>query len=266
MSHTLTKVLICILYTTSYVTSLYADDSSDFCSGLLNISNSPSNFESPCSVPLKHLVLELNYVYQKLNDQAGIQQNAPNAAIRIGLPSHNEFFIGPPTYISQTSAPKTGSSNTYFGLKHTINYSQKWVFAVENIIDTAGGSYAFGAQSWGTTFNAIANYNINDQFSLGGMLGISRQSDPEIIGGRSFNSVNPNLILSYTPNDTLSLYAEVYGQSKIAAALGAGFNVDAGLLYLFNPNILGYICAGQQLYNYLGDFTHYLNFGVSIMI
>jgi hypothetical protein len=232
----------------------------------LNISNSPNNFDTPCSTPFKHLIIELNYVYQKLNDQAGMQQNVPNAQIRIGLPSHNEFFIGPSNYISQTSAPKTGSTNTYFGLKHTINYNQKWIFAVEDIIETSGGSYAYGAQSWGTTFNAIANYNISDQFSLGGMLGISRQSDPKIIGGHSFNSVNPSLILSYNPNDKLSLYTEVYGQSKIAAETGAGFNFDAGVLYLFNPNILGYISAGQQLYNYLGDFTHYLNLGVSIMI
>ncbi|KTC78900.1 transporter [Legionella cherrii] len=262
MKSTLIKIVFCILS----ATPLTAVADNDICSDILNVISSPSNVNSPCPPPFKKVFIELNYIDQQLPDHAGIQQNVPNADIRIGLPANNEFFVFPPNYIDQKSFPGTGTTDTRFGLKHTISSKKNWVFALQGIADTPTGSAAYGSNHWGITFNGIAYYEINDQFSITGQLGVSRLSDPKLSGGNYFNTINPDVSLGFSPNSRTSLYIELYGQSKISATQGAGYNFDGGILFLVFPNTILNLSGGQQLYNYLGSFTHYVNVGIAVML
>lgn len=256
------KIIFCILTATPF--TAIADN--DICSDLLNLISAPSNVNSPCSIPFKKVFTELNYIDQQLPYHAGVQQNVPNANIRMGLPANNELFVLPSTYIDQKTFPGTGSTDIRFGLKHTITYKNDWVFALQGIADTPTGSAAYGSNHWGITFNGIAYYEINDQFSITGQLGISRLSDPKLSGGNYFNTINPDISLGFSPSAKVSLYVEVYGQSKISANQSAGFNFDGGILFLALPNTVLNLSGGQQLYNYLGGFMHYVNLGIAVML
>lgn len=247
-----------------YAGSVFAESSN--CDGLLNIVNSPSAIDSTCTVPNKKILIELNYFDQQLPDHEGVQQNFPNAEIRIGLPSKNEFFIYPPNYIDQKNAPGSGNTTSALGLKHNFEYGEKWTFALEGLAILPGGSYAYGSAKGGAIFRTIASYSFTKQWSLSGMLGFNRQSDPQINGGHSYNSISPYMVLTYNPNDKLSFYGEVYGQSKIGALEGSGFNFDGGFIVLLTPKILFNLSGGQQLYNYLNNFKHYINLGVDVML
>lgn len=233
---------------------------------MLNIVNRPSNLDSPCSVPFKKVLIELNYIVKQLPGHQGVQQNFPNAEIRFGLPFNSEFFVDPPNYIYQKSFPKSGNTTTNLAFKHSVYSNQKWGFALQETVNTPGGSSAHGSHGWGTTLNGIAIYVINNHLTIEGMLGLSRLSDPSLTGGHYFNSVNPDIVLDYSVNGKLSIYGEVYGQSKISAKEGAGYNLDGGVLFRIYPNTILNISGGQQLYNYLYDFKHYINFGISVML
>lgn len=261
LKNTLIKIFLCTLASIPY--AAIADN--DVCSDLLTLINSPSNVNSPCSVPFKKAFFELNYINQQLPDHAGAQQNFPNTDLRIGLPSNNEFFVFPSNYIDQRSIPKSGATDNRFGLKHTINYKNNWVFALQGIADTPTGSFAYGSNHWGVTFNGIAYYEIN-QLSITAQLGLSRLSDPRITGGHYFNTINPDISLGFSPTEKISLYVELYGQSKISATQGSGYNFDGGISFLVFPNTILNLSGGQQLHNYLGNFKHYINVGIAVMV
>ncbi|CAM2964001.1 Uncharacterised protein [Legionella steigerwaltii] len=262
MKNTLIKIVFCILATIPF--TAIADN--DICSNILSVINSPSNINSSCSTPFKKVFVELNYIDQQLPDHSGTQQNFPNADLRIGLPSNSEFFVYPSNYIDQKSFPGKGTTDTRFGLKHTINYKKNWIFALQGIADTPTGSFAYGSNHWGVTFNGITYYEISNQLSIMGQLGISRLSDPKLSGGNYFNTINPDVCLSFSPSSRVSLYGEIYGQSKISATQGAGFNFDGGILFLVFPNTIVNLSGGQQLYNYLGNFKHYINLGIAVLL
>ncbi|AUH72045.1 transporter [Legionella sainthelensi] len=255
------KLLICIFY----AHTLYAG-SDNPCNDILNIVNSPSNLDSACSVPFKKVLIELNYIDQQVNSHQGVQQNFPNAEIRFGLPFNSEFLINPPNYIHQKSFPKSGISTTLLALKHSIYYNPQWMFALEEIVNTPGGSSAYGSHGWGSTLNGTATFTINEHLSIDGMLGISRLSDSSLNGGNHFNSINPDIVITYSLNERIDIYGEVYGQSKISAKESAGYNFDGGIIFLLYTHTVLSISGGQQLYNYLGSFTHYINFGMYVML
>lgn len=253
--------IISLAYLMVHSLVLYAN-----CTEIIDVSNSPSHIDSPCTVPFKKVVVELNYNQLRLMHHADTQQNYPNAELRIGLPSSNEVFTLLPNYLQQTSPPTSGATAAITGLKHSHIYNDKWTFAVEGIANTASGSYSDGAQHWGATVAGIASYSITPKFNISAMLGLSRLSEAAASGGRYFNSINPDLIIAYAANAKLAVYAEVYGQSNIDASTGAGFNMDAGLQLLVSANTLFNLSAGQQLSNYLGGFTHYINVGIAVML
>jgi hypothetical protein len=260
MNGALFKAITRVLCTLQ-VSALYAD-----CVGIMNIANHPSIIDSTCSVPFKKVVIELNYINERLINHAGTQQNYPNAELRIGLPAHNEIIVLLPNYIQQSTAPTSGSSAAIAGMKHSINYNEKWAFAIEVLANTASGSYYFGSQHWGATVNGIASYSITQKLNLEVQLGISRISEARAVGGRYFNSFNPDVVLSYAPFEKLSFYSEIYAQTKIDASQGAGVNFDGGMLLLVSKNTVLNFSIGQQLYNYLGGFEHYVNAGISVML
>lgn len=240
---------------------VYAD-----CNDILDITNSPSRIDSPCSVPFRKVLIEANYALLHLIDHAGNQQNAPNANIRIGLPGTNEFYVIPPNYIAQKTAPKSGVTTTTAGLKHSFSYGDKWVMAVEGQVDLPSGSYYYGTQGWGGAFKGVVGYSFTNQWSLTGMLSISQISESQFAGAHSFNSINPVLTLGYSPNEKISIYSEIFGQSKISSDQGSGFNYDAGILFKLSDKLVIDFSAGQQMYRYLGGFTHYFSAGFSLLL
>ena len=251
-------VLFFIIFCTQ---QLYAD-----CTDLLDLADRPSVLDSACATPYHHVVIESNFIVQQLNKNAGRQYNFPNTEIRIGLPSTTEFIVSLPDYIQQTTFPKSGSTGVFAGLKHSMHYNNRWLFAVIGNVNIPSGSYNFGNLGWGGIINGVATYSISSKWSLSGMLGLSELSDSQSVHGRYFTSINPDISLSYSPSNSTAIYAEVYGQSKIDSVQGAGFNFDAGVLLLVHTNAMINLSAGQQLYGYLGGFTHYINAGFSIRL
>lgn len=95
------------------------------------------------------------------------------------------------------------------------------------------------------------------------MFGVSSQTQAINDGGKRYTSVNPDLVLSWT-KEKISVYGEIYGQSKTGPQNGSGFNADAGILYLIRKNIVIDLEAGHRLSGVLGGFSHYVGTGISI--
>ncbi|MFJ1268505.1 transporter [Legionella lytica] len=240
---------------------LYAD-----CADFMDVADRPSVIDSACVTAYRHVIIESNFIAQQLNVNAGTQYNLPNTEIRIGLPSSTEFMVLLPNYIQQTIAPTSGATGVFAGLKHSLNYSEQWIFALIGNINIPSGSYDYGNLGWGGVISGLATYSFNAKWSISGMLGVSGLSDSQSLHGRYFTSINPDISLSYSPTNWTSVYAEVYGQSKIDSIQRAGFNFDGGILFRLHENAIINLSAGQQLYGYLGGFTHYINAGFSIQL
>ncbi|WP_058532983.1 transporter [Legionella saoudiensis] len=236
------------------------------CTTLLDLTNSPSKIDSACAVPFKKIIIESNYIYQNLYDSSGTQKNYPNAILRIGLPSNNELFVLPPNYIKQTRFPHRGVSITSLGLKHSFSYQENWLFALEEVVDLPSGSYYYGTAAWGENIKAIITSLITKKLTLSTMLGVSHSGDPAGFKGRTFYSFNPIVTLAYNPTEKISLYHELYAQSKISASEEWGINYDAGALFELRKNFIIYISWAHQLQHNLGNFKMYVSGGFSIML
>ncbi|WP_419418450.1 transporter [Legionella sp. D16C41] len=242
---------------------------SSFCSGknaFINIVNRPSNSDSPCVIPYKHFDLELGAAYQKLAQGMGEGYNFPQPEVRIGLLHQSELFFFLPNYYYQRLPVLSGFTNASLGLKHQLGYTDKWVWALEGELELPGGSKNFGTKALGGIVNGIISCTLSNTLSLTFVIGVSTESDSINAGGRRYNSFNPDGLLAYSFTDTLSFYAEVYGQTKTSATTGSGFNADAGLLYLIRPNMVVDLSAGQRLSGFLGGFNHYFEAGMSFLI
>jgi hypothetical protein len=253
--------LLCVI-----CTRVLAESANDPCTGLLNIANRPSNIDSPCTVPQHKFVAELTYQNQELTNHIGSQQNGPDALLRLGLPANNEFFIILPNYISQSNIVASGFTETFAGFKHQFPVWDKWLLALETVINLPDGSAAYGSKGYGAAFNGILNYTLNAEWNVSFMLGASTATDPRLVGGQRFNSLNPDLVLSYSPTEKITLYSEIYGQSKTGAMQKSGFIIDAGISYLLNPNLVINGSLGQRTNGSLQGLAHYVGAGVSIML
>lgn len=254
------KKTACI-FITLWSASINAGSHTDACDSLLNLINSPTNSDSPCTVKAKEMVIELNYQYQQLFN--GHQQYFPATELRFGLLNDNEWFITLPNYIYPSNW-HSGFQTTITGLKHQLINNSQWVIAVETLLVLPGGSAIYGDKAIGVIFNGIIIYTLNSQWSLSGMMGATTQTDPRAAGGQRFNSLNPDWVLSYAPTEKIMTYVEVYGQSKTSAAQGAGFNIDEGLLLLFTPNIVLNTSITERLSGNLGGFERYISAGLAV--
>lgn len=261
------KLFCVITFLNSLFSYAFADTIPDPCAGpyaLLSIIDRPNAGDSACVVPYKNAVVEAGYQYEKLT-QSGYQHNFPEAVFRLGLPAHNEFVLFLPNYIHQTVAPHSGFTTYGMGIKHQIGYTQNWLSAVEALFAFPGGSKAFGSHGLGGAVNGIVSYTFNPQFNLTFMLGASTITQSTQDGGQRFSSVNPDLVLTYSAADKVNFYGEVYGQSKTAPKEGAGFNFDAGVIYLLLSNVEIDLEVGQRISGNLGEFDHYVGTGFSVM-
>ncbi len=248
--------------------NIFADTVTNPCGGasmLLNIVNRPTVSDSACVVPLKDVVIEAGYQYQKLTHSGGVQQNFPQAQFRLGLPANNEFTVLLPNYIHQSKNSGSGLTATTVGLKHEIGYTQTWLGTVEALITLPSGSEAYGSKGTGAAFNGIVNYTFNPLFGLSFMLGVTSETESSLNGGGRFTSINPDLVLSYSATEKLLLYGEIYGQSKTGPSEGSGFNSDAGVIYLLTPKMTVDLEIGQRISGNLNGFNHYVGGGFSVM-
>lgn len=151
------------------------------------------------------------------------------------------------------------------GIKHELGYNSKWVGAIEALATLPDGSAVFGSKRMGIAANGIVGYTYNSKFNISFMFGVSSQSESSQNGGHRYTSVNPDLVLTYSPTDKFDIYAEFYGQSKTASNEGSGFNLDAGFLYLLLPNLSVDVEAGQRMSGNLGGFAHYVGAGMGLL-
>jgi len=262
------KLLVLIL---SYgiSTNAFADEISNPCgennSVLINILDRPTIGDSACAVPFGKAVLEAGYEYQELTHSAGYQQNFPEAELRIGLPDNNELVILPPNFIHQ-SMTTSGYASSTIGIKHEMGYNQNWLDAIEVLATLPSGSTSYGSDGLGAAFNGIVSYTFNPTFNLSFMLGGSTETLPTLNNGGRFNSINPDVVFTYSATDKLDLYVEIYGQTKTNPTENSGSNSDAGIIYALLPNFTVDLEVGQRISGNLGGFNHYVGTGIGVLL
>ncbi|HAT8335904.1 TPA: transporter [Legionella pneumophila] len=217
---------------------------------------------NPCVVPPGSVLISSGYQYQQLIGE-GVQHNFPAAAIQLGLPGYFEVDLLLPNYINQTVDPRIGFSQTQLIVNHVLWFNNKWVITASGTFVFPSGSASFGSPNPGGGVIGILSYNFNSQLNLTGNLGITSQSEPSYDGGQSYTSVNPDLILSWTKNK-ISLFAEIYGQSKTAPDEGSGFSTDAGVLYQVKKNIAIDFEVDQRITGLLNGVERYYGGGITI--
>ncbi|HAU2155019.1 TPA: transporter [Legionella pneumophila] len=217
---------------------------------------------NPCVVPPRSVLISSGYQYQQLIGE-GVQHNFPAAAIQLGLPGYFEVDLLLPNYINQTVDPRIGFSQTQLIVNHVLWFNNKWVITASGTFVFPSGSASFGSPNPGGGVIGILSYNFNSQLNLTGNLGITTQSEPSYDGGQSYTSVNPDLILSWTKNK-ISLFAEIYGQSKTAPDEGGGFSTDAGVLYQVKKSIVIDFEVDQRITGLLNGVERYYGGGITI--
>ncbi|HAU1104380.1 TPA: transporter [Legionella pneumophila] len=217
---------------------------------------------NPCVVPPRSVLISSGYQYQQLIGE-GVQHNFPAAAIQLGLPGYFEVDLLLPNYINQTVDPRIGFSQTQLIVNHVLWFNNKWIITASRTFVFPSGSASFGSPNPGGGVIGILSYNFNSQLNLTGNLGITSQSEPSYDGGQSYTSVNPDLILSWTKNK-ISLFAEIYGQSKTAPDEGSGFSTDAGVLYQVKKNIAIDFEVDQRITGLLNGVERYYGGGITI--
>lgn len=247
--------------------NVFADTMTNLCGGptaLLNIIDRPTAAYSACVIPSNNVIIESGYQYQQLSHSAGYAQNLPEAELRLGLPANNEFLVLLPNYNHQSLIPHSGYSATTLGIKHGTSFFQNWVSAVLALFTLPDGSAGFGSKGAGVEVNGIFSYTFNPQFNMTIMIGGSSSTQSSYAGGQRYASINPDLVIAYSPIDKLSIYGEVYGQTKTSPNEGFGLNFDGGLIYLLLPNVSVDLELGQRITGNLDGFTHYIGSGLVV--
>lgn len=246
------------------INTVFADTNNNFCGGskeLLSVVNRPTVADSPCTAPDKKILVELGYQYLKLRP-IGLEQNYPEAELRFGLPKDNEIYVLLPNYEQDSFFPYSGLNATSIGYKHEIDYTNKWIITFDGLVTPPSGSRYFGNKGWGALFGGIYSYNFNDSLSMTCELTLTTQTTSSYDGGQRFSSLNPDAFLTWSLNDNLQIYGEIYGQTKTWVHEGAGFNIDGGLIYLVSKNLTIDLEAGQRLNGSLKQLEHYFGTGM----
>ena len=241
-------------------TSNPCDDAS-----LRDITDRGSISNTPCVLPAKEGMLEIGYQYKRFAYDGGLQ-NFPQSVLFFGLPANSELAIVVPNYNQQSNRPFTGFSATTVGVKNEIAYGKGWVVGAEIFLTPSGGSSAFGNQGYGVTANAMASYTISSDIFMTLMVGGSTATESRFDDGGRFNSFNPSLALMYAPTEKMSFFAEVFAQTKTGPYLGSNYNVDCGVLYSLNKNVVLDLEVGQQLTHLADSFNQFIGAGVSLRL
>jgi hypothetical protein len=247
----------------------FGDYANSPCSGagaMLSLVNRPSAADSSCVAPTNSVITEMGVQYGNLYKPSGAGYNLPEAEVRVGLRYDTELFAILPNFIHETISPHSGFAATTVGVKHGLVYNQVWQLSVTGLLIPSSGSQAFGALTTGGGANIDFSYVWNPQFSITAQFGVVTQAESSAQGGRSYTSANPDLVVSYTFNDTLDCYGELYGQSRTGPDQKSGFNFDGGFIYEIRKNMTVDIEVGQRISGTLGSFSHYVGTGFAVKL
>jgi len=187
----------------------------------------------------------------------------PQSRFRVGLPGRNEFVLSFPIENTNNKLA-AGLSPTFLTLKHNIFYTEHWNAAIRGVYIPTSGSKIYGTAHNGYLLNGILAYRI-DTFNASVMLGYSSYSTSIANGGERYNTFTPDFAVGWQAKDWLQLYAEVYGQLNTGPRQGPGYNMDAGLLFLFTKDIAADIEMGHRISGHLGNFNVYYGTGLSVL-
>lgn len=234
------------------------------CKGLLSLIDRPSLGDSACVTPMEHAILEMGFTTYSLTD-GGSAFNYPQSVTRIGLPGKNEFFMFQPTYIQRYNPTESGFTPAAFGIKHQLTLTNKWAVAIEGSVIPPSGGTNFGSRKYGGSANAIMDVLLPANLDITAMFGISSLVESEKSGNGRYNTVNPDLVLSWQPKDNWQYYVEVFGQSKTGTDQGGAILADAGIQYLVNPNFALDVEAGQRIMGELASIKNFIGAGFCVM-
>jgi len=248
----------------------------DMCSAEEDISflvNRPANAVSPCTVKKGCFLTEAGY--QRRNWSTGGNADVfPLTQIRLGLPKTSEIYAYLPIYVGNHAPPFAGNTTTAIGGKHKFWGNDQLIFSVDGYLLVPGGTANYSTQTLGERLNGIVSYSINTKWNLLFMLSFFHQSGQVIQDEASsvaapylyYTGVGPDLVLSYVFTPKMTMYAEVFGQSKVSPNLGNGFNADGGLVLSVRKNITVDIEFGTRINGQLGTLNNYVGFGGAIQL
>lgn len=252
----------------------YAADMHGYCgenATLFNITDRPSIADSVCVVPYGKQILEFAFSTQKTLTPSNQVYHFPDMEYRLGIPKDNEIYLVLPTRLMQSAFPHSGFATTTIGIKHTVyTKSDTLLLAVESSVSPPGGGTYYGNKNWEANVAAIMTYNFKIPLSYTFMLGFSSLTTASAFGGDRYDTVNPDLVISYVFGSKYSIYIEGYGQSRTAPQLGCGYNADAGVLYLPTKNTqvdlsFGKHITDKHITGKLSNFENYVSLGFATM-
>lgn len=256
------SAFVWLLFSTGFaITTNPCDDSSAF-----SLTDRGSITDTPCVVPQGNVLVQGGYQTQD-SIGGGSLQNFPQTEISLGLPMKSEVYVLVPNYYNRSFLQHTfqGAGPAIIGVKKEVAFGQQWTVAAQGLAILPGGSANFGAEGLGLALNGIASINLTAKTSLAFMLGGSA-TRPKNFGGRRNNSFNPSVALSFNPVEHLSLFAEIFGQTKTAPEWSGGFNGDIGFLYAASQLVVLDIEVGHRLNGMLGGYNSYIGGGLTVLL
>lgn len=239
-------------------------------SALLALLDRPTISDSSCVVPNGKTVLEAGVALGRLSSPPGGRfDTLPNAELRAGLPDNNELVWLPPNFQYQRTdaspgvpaATDSGFGATVIGLKHEIGYDAHWQWTVEGLATLPSGNSFYGSHGAGAAVNGIVSYSSGGPFGASLMLGATSQTEPTSAGGGRYQSVNPDVTVTWQLSPRLQFYGEVYAQTHTAPGQNWGSDADGGVQYLLSRNWEVDLEEGVRLQGNLGGFTRYTGAG-----
>ena len=219
--------------------------------------------DTPCVVPENRMLVEGGYGNQFLITGDTLQ-SYPQAEVALGLPAHSEVFISLPSYNRQNSIPlAAGSGPTTLGVKHEVLFGHSWTFSAQGLLVLPSGSANFGAPDVGGALNGMFGIDLTSSVSLAGMFGMSSTTEAIYVSGQRFNSLNLSIAPTFAPTETVTLFIELFGQTKTAVDLGGGLNGDFGFLYAYSQSLVFDAEVGQRFSGKLGGYNHYMGIGLT---
>ncbi|MHB1585855.1 MAG: transporter [Acidiferrobacteraceae bacterium] len=262
----------CVIVGCLLATAAHASAARNPCAGpsaLLALLDRPTISDSSCVVPNGKTVLEAGVARGKFSSPPGGRfDTLPNAELRAGLADNNELVWLPPNFQYQRTdgAPGTAATNhgfgaTVIGLKHEIGYDAHWQWTVEGLATLPSGSSFYGSHGAGAAFNGIVSYSPGGPFGVSLMLGATSQTEPTSAGGQRYQSINPDVTVTWQLSPRLQFYGEVYAQTHTAPGQNWGSDADGGVQYLVSRHWEVDLEEGVRLQGNLGGFTRYTGAG-----
>ncbi len=216
---------------------------------------------------------EAGFTLGRLSGQPGDIDTIPDLELRFGLPGNSELVWLPPNYQYIWSDPRAGApasgargfGPTTLGIKHEIGFNAHWQWTAEALTTLPSGDRQFGSHGVGGAVNGIVSYGSSGPLGISLMLGITSETDPTAAGGRRFQSVNPDLVVTWQSSARLQYYLEAYGQSHSDYGQGWGSDADGGVQYLVTPRFEIDVEAGVRIQGNLGGFDHYAGAGIGLL-